>query len=182
MPFIRYTSCMSHIWLDAHFSFPLGASLGANPSIPFGASSTTLRTSDAMQMGCCNSPSGPTDVDPEPKMPFLKKWVRTRHAILFRLSNRTVQVLFFDRRYTLFLCDLPQLASQLSCNIWAENVLFNSLRHYINCPNSAYSGYPHSEVLLSSEARMVTYVSKQNVRSEHSLEEVLQTGEEVRQA
>lgn len=33
-----------------------------------------------------------------------------------------------------------------------------------------------SEVLLSSEARMVTYVSKQNVRSEHSLEEVLQTG------
>jgi polo-like kinase 1 len=64
--------------------------------------------------------------DDSPKMPFLKKWVRTRHAILFRLSNRTVQVLFFDR----------------------------------------------SEVLLSSEARMVTYVNKQNVRSEHSLEEV----------
>jgi hypothetical protein len=35
--------------------------------------------------------------DDSPKMPFLKKWVRTRHAILFRLSNRTVQVLFFDR-------------------------------------------------------------------------------------
>ena len=34
-----------------------------------------------------------------------------------------------------------------------------------------------SEILLTSEARMVTYVSKQNVRSEHSLEEVLQTGE-----
>ena len=50
-------------------------------------------------------------------MPFLKKWVRTRHAILFRLSNRTVQVLFFDR----------------------------------------------SEVLLSSEARMVTYVNKQGM-------------------
>ena len=33
-----------------------------------------------------------------------------------------------------------------------------------------------SEILLTSEARMVTYVSKQNVRSEHSLEEVLQTG------
>ena len=31
-------------------------------------------------------------------------------------------------------------------------------------------------MLLSSEARMVTYVSKQNIRSEHSLEEVLQTG------
>lgn len=28
---------------------------------------------------------------------YLKKWVRTRHAILFRLSNRTVQVMFFDK-------------------------------------------------------------------------------------
>ena len=28
---------------------------------------------------------------------FVKKWVRTRHAIFFRLSNRTVQVAFFDR-------------------------------------------------------------------------------------
>uniref|UniRef100_A0A7S1BAX8 Serine/threonine-protein kinase PLK n=1 Tax=Corethron hystrix TaxID=216773 RepID=A0A7S1BAX8_9STRA len=27
---------------------------------------------------------------------FLKKWVRTRHAILFRLSDHTVQVVFFD--------------------------------------------------------------------------------------
>ena len=31
-------------------------------------------------------------------LPFLKKWVRTRHAILFRLSTRTVQVVFFDKR------------------------------------------------------------------------------------
>ena len=27
---------------------------------------------------------------------YVKKWVRTRHAILFRLSDRTVQVVFFD--------------------------------------------------------------------------------------
>jgi len=64
------------------------------------------------------------------EMPFLKKWVRTRHAILFRLSNRTVQVVFFDR----------------------------------------------SEVLLSSEARVVTFMDKQGVRTEHSLDEVLRTG------
>ena len=66
----------------------------------------------------------------EESMPFLKKWVRTRHAILFRLSNRTVQIVFFDR----------------------------------------------SEVLLSSEAKIVTYVNKIGDRSEHTLEEVLQTG------
>jgi hypothetical protein len=75
-----------------------GASSGANALIPFGASSTTLRANDAIQMGCCFSSPGSVSVDAEPKMPFLKKWVRTRHAILFRLSNRTVQVLFFDRR------------------------------------------------------------------------------------
>jgi serine/threonine protein kinase len=30
-------------------------------------------------------------------MPYLKKWVRTRHAVLLRLSNRSVQVSFFDK-------------------------------------------------------------------------------------
>lgn len=109
---------MSDRWLF-HFS---GASLGANASIPFGASSTTLRSSDAMQMGCCNSPSGPGDVDPEPKMPFLKKWVRTRHAILFRLSNRTVQVLFFDRRWeSLF----SWLCTNIKCDD-TQNEILNS--------------------------------------------------------
>ena len=64
------------------------------------------------------------------ELPFLKKWVRTRHSILFRLSNRTVQVVFFDR----------------------------------------------TEVLLSSEARVVTYLDKQGLRIQHSLDEVLRTG------
>jgi hypothetical protein len=33
-----------------------------------------------------------------------------------------------------------------------------------------------SEILLSSDANMVTYVNKQSMRSEHSLEEVMVTG------
>ena len=61
---------------------------------------------------------------------YLKKWVRTRHAILFRLSNRTVQVVFFD----------------------------------------------HTEVLLSAEARSVTYVDKERVRSTHSLASAMGSG------
>lgn len=84
-----------------------GAGMDGNPKIPVasvdsqasGASSTvTFGVSSAKYV-----PS-PTDIDRdrasdgEPEMPFLKKWVRTRHAILFRLSNRTVQVVFFDRR------------------------------------------------------------------------------------
>jgi polo-like kinase 1 len=31
------------------------------------------------------------------ELAYVKKWVRTRHAILFRLSNKTVQVVFFDQ-------------------------------------------------------------------------------------
>jgi pSer/pThr/pTyr-binding forkhead associated (FHA) protein len=53
--------------------------------------------------------------------------VSLKHAILFRMSNRTVQVVFYDR----------------------------------------------SEVLLSSEARVITYVNKQLVRTEHSLDDIL---------
>jgi len=57
---------------------------------------------------------------------YLKKWVRTRHAILFRLSNCTVQVVFYD----------------------------------------------HTEVLLSSEARLVTYVDKSGKRTTFPIQEI----------
>jgi len=58
---------------------------------------------------------------------YLKKWVRTRHAILFRLSNRTVQVVFFDQ----------------------------------------------TEVLLSADARLITYVDKGGIRKTHTLHDVM---------
>ena len=65
--------------------------------------------------------------DASEELVYLKKWVRTRHAILFRLSNRTVQVVFFD----------------------------------------------HTEVLLSCEARSVTYVDKSRNRATYSLAAVM---------
>ena len=36
---------------------------------------------------------------------FVKKWIRTKHAILFRLSNHTVQVVFFDQTEVLVTLD-----------------------------------------------------------------------------
>jgi len=110
---------------------------GACISVKFGQSSTRYNSVEennypSSSQGC-DSPLGmqvgDSDEDDQ-DMPFLKKWVRTKHAILFRISNRTVQVVFYDR----------------------------------------------SEVLLSSEARVITYVSKQGQRSEHSLDDVLSTG------
>lgn len=58
---------------------------------------------------------------------FLKKWVRTNHAILFRLSNQTIQIVFYD----------------------------------------------HTEILLTSEARIVTYVNKKNERESYRLEDIM---------
>ena len=57
---------------------------------------------------------------------YLKKWVRTKHAILFRLSNSTVQVVFYDK----------------------------------------------TEVLLFSEARLVTYVDKTGERTTYPIQEI----------
>ena len=106
-----------------------GIASGATSSIKFGVSSARYNNGSSSS-GCNMSSSELMNDEDSEELPFLKKWVRTRHAILFRLSNRTVQVVFFDR----------------------------------------------SEILLSSEARIVTFVNKQGVRSEHSLEEVLAKG------
>ena len=59
-------------------------------------------------------------------MIYVKKWVRTRHAILFRMSNRTVQVAFFDK----------------------------------------------TEIILASQAKLVTYVDKSRKRTTYSLYEI----------
>lgn len=45
-------------------------------------------------------------VDPEgSNFVFIKKWVRTKHAILFRLSNQTVQIVFYDQTEILLTPD-----------------------------------------------------------------------------
>lgn len=56
---------------------------------------------------------------PAPGSVYVKKWMRTKHAIMFRLSNKIVQVNFQD----------------------------------------------HTEILLNSENRLVTYVNKRGERS-----------------
>ena len=58
---------------------------------------------------------------------YVKKWMRTKHAIMFRLSNKIVQVNFQD----------------------------------------------HTEILLNSENRFVTYVNKKGERSTMPLNQAL---------
>lgn len=60
---------------------------------------------------------------------YVKKWMRTKHAIMFRLSNKIVQVNFQD----------------------------------------------HTEILLNSENRLVTYVNKKGERSTLPLNQALES-------
>jgi polo-like kinase 1 len=60
---------------------------------------------------------------------YVKKWMRTRHAIMFRLSNKIVQVCFQD----------------------------------------------HTEIILSSESRIVTYANKKGEKSTYPLSSALES-------
>ena len=95
-----------------------------------------------------NSTSNKTDKEDEPKekegeetkkdekdtgeilkpFTYVKKWMRTRHAIMFRLSNKIVQVCFQD----------------------------------------------HTEIILSSESRVVTYANKKGERTTYPLSTALE--------
>lgn len=78
---------------------------GACAAIKFGLSSTKYKAAEENNNRNYQSeiPGSPlseieAEADDDKEMPFLKKWVRTKHAILFRISNRTVQVVFYDKR------------------------------------------------------------------------------------
>jgi len=60
---------------------------------------------------------------------YVKKWMKTRHAIMFRLSNKIVQVNFTDK----------------------------------------------TEIILSSENKIVTYVNKKGERSHYPLATALES-------
>ena len=64
-----------------------------------------------------------------PEVVYVKKWMRTRHAIMFRLSNKVVQVNFQD----------------------------------------------HTEIMLSSETKVVTYVNKRGERSTYPLNSAMES-------
>ena len=73
--------------------------------------------------------SGESEDKKEANPTYVKKWMRTRHAIMFRLSNKIVQVNFED----------------------------------------------HTEIILSSETREVTYVNKKGVRTTYPLATALES-------
>ena len=71
----------------------------------------------------------PNDDKSKKNFAYVKKWMRTKHAIMFRLSNKIVQVCFQD----------------------------------------------HTEIILSSESRVVTYCNKKGDRSSYPLSSALES-------
>eukprot|EP00761_Pharyngomonas_kirbyi_P014910 gb/GECH01014941.1/.p1 GENE.gb/GECH01014941.1/~~gb/GECH01014941.1/.p1 ORF type:complete len:654 (+),score=134.41 gb/GECH01014941.1/:1-1962(+) len=72
-----------------------------------------------------------TEFVPEDYRVYVKRWLKTKHAIIFRLSNKTVQVRFHDR----------------------------------------------TEIILSSEARIVTYTNREGLRKTLTLSSIIDAPE-----
>jgi hypothetical protein len=49
--------------------------------------------------------SPPSTLSEQTNLVYVKKWLRTKHAILFRMSNQTVQVIFYDQTEILMTPD-----------------------------------------------------------------------------
>lgn len=54
--------------------------------------------------GRLDEDTGPSDDDND-ELVYVKKWTETRHAIFFRLSNHTIQVVFYDQTEVLMTTD-----------------------------------------------------------------------------
>lgn len=59
----------------------------------------------ADQEEMCGMPASNQKISPGYPMVYLKKWVRTKHAIFFRLSDHTVQIVFYDHTEILLTPD-----------------------------------------------------------------------------
>jgi len=84
--------------------------------------------------GIRTQPTNPTDnaqpiAENKPNLIYLKKWMKTRHAIMFRLSNKIVQVDFQDK----------------------------------------------TQIVLSSESKLVTYVNKKGEGSQYPIATALES-------
>ena len=82
---------------------------------------------------------------------FVKKWVRTRHAILFRLSNGTVQVMFLDNTEVLLAAG-------------NNNNSGSNFTATAGSSSSGYSGY---------SGGCVTFADKQGSRRSMTLSDVV---------
>jgi polo-like kinase 1 len=63
------------------------------------------KKSEEDEFGFTKSDKSPARPRSHKQLVYLKKWVRTKHAIFFRLSDQTVQIVFYDHTEVLLTPD-----------------------------------------------------------------------------
>ncbi|CAH8472729.1 unnamed protein product [Heterobilharzia americana] len=70
------------------------------------------------------------DADAMARLPFLRKWFRTRSAIVLHLSNGTLQINFFDDHAKIILCPLMHAVTYIDANRDFRTYRFKHLRNF----------------------------------------------------
>jgi len=72
----------------------------------------------------------PRDGDDLVRLPYLNNWFRTRNAIVFQLTNGTVQVNFFQDHTKLILCPLMGSVTYINDKRDFRTFKFNLIEKY----------------------------------------------------
>ncbi|CAI2724596.1 unnamed protein product [Schistosoma spindalis] len=70
------------------------------------------------------------DTDAMTRLPFLRRWFRTRSAIVLHLSNGTLQINFFDDHAKIILCPLMRAVTYIDANREFRTYRFKHLREF----------------------------------------------------
>ncbi|VDQ12893.1 unnamed protein product [Trichobilharzia regenti] len=70
------------------------------------------------------------DADAMTRLPFLRRWFRTRSAIVLHLSNGTLQINFFDDHAKIILCPLMHAVTYIDANRDFRTYRFKLLRNF----------------------------------------------------
>ncbi|XP_076416497.1 serine/threonine-protein kinase PLK1-like [Peromyscus maniculatus bairdii] len=97
----------------------------------------------------------PQEGDELAQLPYLKKWIRTRHTIVLHLSNGTIQIDFFQDHTKLILCPLMAAVTSINKNRDFHTYCLSLLEEYGCCEELGRQlCYAHTMVdrLLSSKS------------------------------
>lgn len=107
---------------------------------------------------------------------YVKRWLRTKHAILFRLSNRTVQVsapasMHID--VSTLILPFPRILL-LRYDLRSLNFSLPAHASLISAPTLQVNFMDHTEIILASAQNLATFTDKAGVRTSYALDSMLE--------
>lgn len=89
-------------------------------------------------------PQKESEID-EKKLIYVRRWFRSKHAVIFRLNNKSVQVIFIDQ-------------SELLINSLSKQVLYTN-------KYKEKTEYPLAEIMQSDNRELIKRYSPPNIDS-----------------